>query len=314
MNRTTSSGAKLSLISTPNAGPHPRQTATNHAMTSWERATQAFTDYLNAGGRTRRTITLRRYWLDRLARDFHDRSPWAITPLELTSWLASGGWGPETKRSIRATVRVFYGWAVDMNLTTVDPSRGLPAVKIPRRVPRPTPDDITEAACARAAGRDLLMLRLALNAGLRREEIAALRWVALDGRWLTITGKGGHERRVPLPAELVEMLVEERARRREGQIGPGWRFAVDPGSPFVFPGLRGGHMHVDSVGSILSGLLGRSGFAGHTLRHRFATKTLRGSRNLRATQELLGHASILTTQAYTQVVDDDLIEAAQWAA
>lgn len=281
-------------------------------MDTWALTVEAFADYLAAGGRTPRTITLRRYWLGRVADAFPDRSPWSITPLELTSWLASDEWAPETKRSIRSALRTFYRWAIDLGITESSPARALPPVKIPRRIPKPTPDEVTEAALGKANPRDRLMLRLAVHAGLRREEIATLRWTNLSGRWLTVRGKGGHERRIPIPEDLALELSDERARRADGQVGPGWRFQVDAHSPYVFPGLRGGHMHVDTVGSTLSELLG--GYGGHTLRHRFATRTLRGSRNLRATQELLGHASILTTQAYTLVVDDDLIEAARWAA
>lgn len=269
---------------------------------------------MRAGSRSERTITLRRYWLTRLADDHRTQSPWALTPLQLTAWTARHHVAPETRRSIRQALRTFYGWAQVMRLVDESPALALPPVTIPRRRPRPAPETAVTAALDAATPRDALMVRLAANAGLRREEIASLRWSDRSGNWLTIRGKGGHERRIPLPAALVESLQAEQEHREAGQFGPGWRYqtSTDPRSPYVFPGLGGGHMHVDTVGSILSRLMGP--YSGHTLRHRYATVILRGSRNLRSTQELLGHASILTTQVYTEVSDEDLMEAAQWAA
>lgn len=278
----------------------------------WATALQKFHDHLIAGARSARTIELRLYWLNRIARQHADRSPWELTQGDVTGWAARSVWSPETRRSIRATLMVFYRWAIDAGLTDVNPARSLPSIKPPRSLPKPAPDTVTDKAIATASPRDRLMLRLAGHAGLRREEIARVEWCDLDGRWLTVHGKGGHERRVPLPRDLVDELTMELRRRKAGQLGGGWRFAVDPASPYLFPGLDGGHIRADTVGAILKRALGSH--SGHTLRHRFGTRVLKGSRDIRATQELLGHASILTTQRYTAVDDEDLVVAAGWAA
>lgn len=184
----------------------------------------------------------------------------------------------------------------------------------PRAIPRPTPETVVALAVGAASDRDRLMVMLGANAGLRREEIswAEWDWIEGDDRWLRVVGKGGRVRLVPLLPALAAELRRERDLRRRGLVGGGWRFAVDPTSPYIFPGLRGGHISEETVGAILKRALVTH--AGHTLRHRFGTRVLRGSRDIRATQELLGHASVLTTQRYTAVEDEDLVAAIGYAA
>lgn len=126
--------------------------------------------------------------------------------------------------------------------------------------------------------------------------------------------KGGRVRVVPLADRFARSLRAERARRLRGIVGTGWRYAPDPSSPYVFPGARGvAHMHPETVGAVLKRLLGDQ-WTGHTLRHRFATAAYAGTRDLRAVQELLGHASPVTTQRYVAISDDALRAAAMAAA
>lgn len=284
---------------------------TYHPGAMWDSAIAGYAAWLSAGARSTQTIRLRRYWLGRVAAVHVD--PWSVDPLELVQWVAGRDFSAETLRSIRASLNGFYRWAIDAGWTTVNPARMLPSIRVRRTIPKPTPDEVFDAAIARASARDRLILRLAAHAGMRREEIARARWEDLDDEdWILIRGKGGRERRVPLPADLIDELELERRRRAAGTVGAGWRYAVDPDSPYIFPGLRGGHVCVETIGRILKTLLVTH--SGHTLRHRYATKILRGSRDIRATQELLGHESILTTQRYTAVDDDDLVSAAAWAA
>ena len=134
------------------------------------------------------------------------------------------------------------------------------------------------------------MILLATFGGLRRSEIARVHADDIEGDFLLVTGKGGRRRSIPIHPVLAPHLEIIKTRG-------GW----------AFPGRFTGHCHPDHVGKNLSRLLG-SGWTGHTLRHRFATTAYSGSRDLRAVQELLGHASVTTTQIYTMVTVDQLRE------
>ncbi|WP_281347460.1 tyrosine-type recombinase/integrase [Kocuria coralli] len=155
------------------------------------------------------------------------------------------------------------------------------SVPIPRPTPRPTPIQTLLAALKRARDdRDRLMLLLASYAGLRRTEIAQVHADHIENGFLTVQGKGGQQRIVPIHPVLASLL--EMIKRRGG---------------WAFPGRFTGHCHPDFIGRRLSRLLG-PGWTGHTLRHFFASHTYWNSRDLRSVQELLGHASIATTQIY----------------
>lgn len=129
--------------------------------------------------------------------------------------------------------------------------------------------------------------------GLRRGEVAAVRGEHVSGHWLTVEGKGGHRRMVPLPSHLAG-----RIRRR----GPGW----------TFPGAVEGHLSARWVGTLVARALPR-GMTAHQLRHRYATTVYKSSHDIRAVQTLLGHARLDTTMVYTAVSDDDTARAAAGA-
>ncbi|WP_336622215.1 tyrosine-type recombinase/integrase [Mycobacterium marseillense] len=141
-----------------------------------------------------------------------------------------------------------------------------------------------------------MMLRLAAEAGLRRAEIARVHRRDLTrgpaGAALLVHGKGGKLRVVPLGDDLAAAIV--------GASG------------YLFPGDEDGHLSPRWVGKLMAGAL-PDHWTAHTLRHRFATRAYRGSRNLRAVQTLLGHSSVATTERYT-AVDDEEIRAAMMAA
>lgn len=140
------------------------------------------------------------------------------------------------------------------------------------------------------------MLRLAGEAGLRRAEVAAVHTrdlVDVGAPQLFVNGKGGRRRVVPI-SEYLAFLI--------GESGDGW----------LFPNRAGGHLSAGHIGKLVNRALPDS-WTVHTLRHRYATLAFRGSRNLRAVQTLMGHASILTTERYTQVTDDETRAAAACA-
>jgi integrase/recombinase XerC len=147
---------------------------------------------------------------------------------------------------------------------------------------------VWQEALAQAEPRTRLMLRLAAEAGLRRGEIAQIRDTdivdGIGGPQLLVHGKGGKARVIPISPDLGKRITEK----------PGWLFS---------DGL-GGHIGARRVGVLCSEALPGE-WTLHTLRHRFATRAYRGTRNLRAVQIILGHASVATTERYTAVDDGE---------
>lgn len=289
------------------------------ASTAWVVAIAAFTSYLRSAERSEETIRLRTYYVGRFARDVaaadleHSEPFGGVTMDQLVGWLSNRSWGPETRKSARASLIAFYTWAVLSGRLSFDanPAGQLAKVTVPRALPRPTPDEVLVDALLNANDRERLMLMLAGYAGLRRAEIAQAHpddfdW---DTNKLLVRGKGGRERLVPVHPDLGAEVMAELDRRAAGKCGTGWRYYVDGISPhdYVFPG-RYGHVQPDAVGKVLARLLAGQ-WTGHTLRHRFATVAHRVRGDLRAVQELLGHSKPETTARYVE--SDD---AAKWAA
>ncbi len=148
------------------------------------------------------------------------------------------------------------------------------------------------------AARDRAILELLYSSGLRVSELAHLDWVDLDcrGAVVRVLGKGRKERVVPVGDTALHALDHYRRvwppdRRRAGDA--------------VFLNARGGRLTVRSIARIVAYWVGRAGArthaSPHAFRHSFATHLLNGGADLRAIQELLGHASLSTTQRYTHV-------------
>ena len=250
----------------------------------WQTDLDAFVQYLHAAGRAPTTIRLRRMHLER-AFVWIATPPLEVAEDQLLAYLAANDWKPETRKSVRASLCGFYGWAIKTGRLTVDPSRNLPSVSVPMGEPHPTPDPNTHAALATDDPDLRLMVMLAAYAGLRRAEVASLHSSNVIGDVLRVTGKGGKERDIPAHPAILDLL-----RGREG---------------YVFPGKVDGHLSPDWVGKRIKAALGKdSGWTAHSLRHRFATRAYAGERDLLTVQQLLGHSSVATTQRYTQVPDD----------
>jgi integrase/recombinase XerC len=270
------------------------QTGTNvvclHVTVS-EREIKGWGTWLRAVGAPDTTIDLRTYHVRRVMREI-ETDPWSLTTQQLVDYLGSKSWAPETRRSYRASLRAFYRWAQATGKRQDDPAGLIPVVRVPRGVPRPTPEAVYRQACLDADERVELMLNLAAVCGLRRGEIAKVSREDLDqdqaGYALTVSGKGGHARRVPVPEDLAHGILRHPA---------GYLF------PTTAPG--GGHLTPHHVGKLVSLVL-PEGWTCHTLRHRCATIAYRATHDLRAIQELLGHAKPETTALYTQVPIDSL--------
>lgn len=265
-------------------------TAVAGPICEWAAAIAAWLATLRAAGRPATTVGLRNYQLRRLAESLAPAGPWSVTGDELVEWIGGHGWAPGTLRSYRSALRSFYRWGHAHGFIAVDPALALPAVKPVSPNPRPAPEDAYRLALACADDRVRLMLRLAAELGLRRCEVARAHSLDLErdlsGWSLRVVGKGGRVRRLPLSDALAAAI------RR---CGPG----------YLFPGEVDGHLSPRWVGRLVSRAL-PGAWAMHSLRHRFATAAYSLDRDTFTVQELLGHASPVTTRMYVRVPADAL--------
>jgi integrase/recombinase XerD len=186
-----------------------------------------------------------------------------------------------------------------------DPSPALPRPAARRPLPRILSHAQVAAlfACAEeeaggakpGAVRTLALLELLYGSGLRATELVSLPLTAVprDAPLLTVTGKGGQQRMVPVSG-------------RAGQALGRWLEVREAGGKFLFPSRGGKHLTRVRLFQLLKGLAARAGLdpkkvSPHVLRHAFATHLLEGGADLRVLQTLLGHADIATTQIYTHV-------------
>jgi integrase/recombinase XerC len=267
---------------------------TSHIGGAWGAAIDDFMTFLQAGGRSPQTRSMSARYLMRLARHSTQTDPWDVTPKQIISFLANDDWSPETRKSARSNIRVFYLWAEDEGHVERSPAYRLPSVRVPAGVPKPLPDDVFERAWAEADDRGQLMLMLGRYAGLRRGEVAKVHSRDVASGALRVRGKGGVTRSIPLNPDLQHRL---------DLLPKGW----------AFPGQDHGHVSANHAGVILKRLLGE-GHTGHMLRHTFASKAYAGTRDLRAVQTLLGHSKPETTARYTAVPDGALLAAVLAAA
>nr|DAS46753.1 MAG TPA: SITE SPECIFIC RECOMBINASE XERD [Bacteriophage sp.] len=249
-------------------------------------------DELAATGRARGTIALRASHIRRLL-EFVAKPTAEVTRADIVAWFGSNQWGPQAKASARASVRLFFAWCLDAGLIEVDPAAKLPTVLIPRSVPMPAPEFAIMRALAVADARVALAIEIMAMLGLRRAEVAGLKAgdvvEHLDGYAVRVVGKGGHTRLVPCPPHLAARIT------RAGG--------------YVFPGAIDGHISAAYLGRLVARVL-PDGWTAHKLRHRYATRAYSSGHDLRAVQELLGHAKIETTRNYVGVSQASILESA----
>lgn len=210
-----------------------------------------------------------------------------------------------------AAVRSFYRYLARENILDNAAPRSVRTPRVKRRLPRPLSEEdaarVLEEAGAHAVAwlglRDAALLTLLYGAGLRISEALSLKRGDVPfGPSLVILGKGRKERVVPVLA-----LVREAADAYVAAIP----FAGGRETP-LFLSRRGRAMSAREAQGLMQKLRGQLGLAQratpHALRHSFATHLLAGGGDLRAVQELLGHASLSTTQTYTQIETRRLME------
>jgi integrase/recombinase XerD len=298
-----------------------------HTLAAYRRDLQRYADALAAGGTT---------------------AIGEVTTADVAAFLAGLREGDDEHQPLAASsagravvaVRGLHAFAAAERLAGSDPAHQVRPPAPPRRLPRaisvPEVERLLAAvgAAAAAAGgaetaapgggetaaslRDRALLELLYGTGARISEAVGLDVDDLDlgsdghaGRMpaaIRLAGKGGKQRVVPVGRYAREALESYLVRARPALAAAG---RTGPSAPAVFLNARGGRLTRQGAWAVLRAAAGRAGLAGvspHTLRHSFATHLLDGGADVRVVQELLGHASVTTTQAYTLVTIDKLRE------
>ncbi len=266
----------------------------------------AFLDHLRARNYSPRTIALYGQDLGRLAACAGDRPPETLAAHDLRRCLArlhAAGHAPRSLARMLSAWRRFYTWLGRQGRVHANPCSGLRAPKGPRRLPHTlTPDLLTRLLDARTAQdpmtlRDRAMFELMYSSGLRLAELVGLDVQDLDMREgeVRLTGKGRKTRLVPVGSRALAALRAWLAVRQPRH----------PDEGALFLGARGGRVSPRVVQARLKRLARQLGIGErvhpHALRHSFASHVLQSSGDLRAVQEMLGHASLSTTQVYTHL-------------
>lgn len=243
----------------------------------------------------------------------------AVTPADIRRFLSRSQ--PEAKSSTVArrlsAVRTFFSFLVSMGEVRDNPAAGLAAPRRAMRLPEFLPVDEMEALLASlpaespAAKRDAAILELLYSSGLRVGELVALRMrdVSLESGTVRVTGKGRKVRVVPVGEKAVRALKEYLDVRPAAAGGEFRGFIDEP----LFLNRRGAvgrksgmGISARSVARLLAEAMARvpgahRHLSPHGMRHSFATHLLESGADLRAIQEMLGHASLSTTQRYARV-------------
>jgi integrase/recombinase XerD len=258
-----------------------------------------------------------------------------ITPVDVAGFLASLREGDEEHAALAVSsaaraviaVRGLHAFAVAQGLAATDPAREVPPPSPPRRLPKAIPvGDVERLLDAAGPGpddlsadprllRDRALLEFLYGTGARISEATGLDLDELQlgaDPVVRLIGKGGKHRVVPIGSYAVRTLEAYLVRARPGfaQRATSRRGA----SPAVFLNVRGGRLTRQGAWGVLRAAAARAGLTAeaevspHTLRHSFATHMLDGGADIRVVQELLGHASVTTTQVYTLITVDRLRE------
>ena len=291
------------------------------------RAIRTYLDHLSVErGLAANTLTsyrrdLRRYqaYLDELGIESLD----AVTEATVTSFLVRLREGDADHPALSSTsaartvvaVRGFHKFAVSDGLAKSDPAASVkppsPAKRLPKALPLSDVEAILEAAGAAGttlALRDRALLEVLYGTGARISEAVGLDVDDLDtvDGTVLLRGKGSKERLVPVGSYALEAVDAYLVRGRPELVAAG------SGTAALFLNARGGRLSRQSAWAVLVRAAERAGVtrdvSPHTLRHSFATHLLDGGADVRVVQELLGHASVTTTQVYTLVTVDNLRE------
>lgn len=301
----------------PGAGPgRPAR------LDPWEIELEAYAAHL-ALARGASAHTVRAYLTDLRGLAAYARSrglarPDAVGLRDLRAWLgeqSAAGAARGTLARRTASARAFYAWARRSGRVVEDPAERLASPRRHRSLPGVLKADQAGALLAVAGQgadeddpvrrRDLAILELLYATGIRVGELVGLDVddVALDQRLARVLGKGAKERTVPFGVPARDALAAWLTRGRP-------RLATATSGPAVFLGRRGGRVDPREVRRVVHAAMAAvpdaPNLGPHGLRHSAATHLLEGGADLRSVQELLGHATLATTQIYTHVSPERL--------
>jgi integrase/recombinase XerC len=205
-----------------------------------------------------------------------------------------------------SSIRSFYKYLIRQKQATVNPALDVKAPKTQKKLPKTCDSEQLDQLLKSQPDdnlittRDIAMFELVYSSGLRLAELAALNLqdIDLSARSMMVTGKGNKTRRLPVGRKAIEALNKWLPLRRE-------LLKKNPQEPALFLSSRGQRLSHRSIQQRLNALNQKQSLSmhlsPHMLRHSFATHLLESSADLRAVQELLGHADISTTQIYTHL-------------
>ncbi|MDY5585314.1 MAG: tyrosine-type recombinase/integrase [Arcanobacterium sp.] len=254
------------------------------ALTGWELQ-------LKAEGVTKETIRTQLQRVISFARN-SGLSPITVSLEDILVYSGKADWQPETRHGYYIALRKFFSWFCARN-NCPNPTIGLPTVKRNRKPSLPIPDYLLVEVIKQARPRDRFIFELAALCGLRAGEIAKVHerdlLPDLLGFSLVVHGKGNKMRIIPISAYIASKIRE---------------YAKENGG-YCFPGKDDGHITPGAISKIGQNFLPK-GFSLHALRHRYATTIYSSTKDLMSISQLLGHASVDTTQRYIAVSSEQL--------
>lgn len=248
-----------------------------------------FDAWMQAAGHSPGTRALRLSFARRFAKI---ADPSTCTMSDAALFMANDRWKPATRAAARSSLKALFEWMILEGIRPDSPMTGIKPVRVNLGVPHPCPEDGFRQALKVADERTRLAVMLAGFAGLRRAEIAGMHGSMIGESELRVTGKGSKTRIVPIHPDLEPWLAPYRGK-----------------DVYLFPYGKGKtHLTPTTIGRLVRKVL-PDGYSTHSLRHRFASQVHANSKDLRAVQTLLGHASLGTTQIYVNVSNDQLASA-----
>ena len=292
-------------------------------LTALDRAIEDFLTYLRVErGLSPATIRAYRSDLDDFAAARGSATSWSRAPDTAVRYLAARsrrgrrhdpGLAPTSLRRRAASIRGFYRFAFGEGVIAVDVAQHIDLPRQPRLLPETLTVQEVEQLLERATDlRSRALLELLYAAGLRISEALGLdrEDLSVDGGYVRVIGKGDRERLVPVGDIALDWLNRWLAEERPALLALG-HVAPERGGP-LFLGDRGRRLARQQGFATVKQAARAAGLSDrvspHTLRHSFATHLLEGGADLRIVQELLGHASISTTQLYTHLTGERVRE------
>ncbi|MBI3291776.1 MAG: site-specific tyrosine recombinase XerD [Elusimicrobia bacterium] len=271
---------------------------------SWQELIGQFVNFIRLErGLSPHTVAAYRNDLTQFSREFSKKPPASVTRGEILEYLMKlrdNHLNPSSIGRKLVAVKVFYRFLLSEQLVTADPAGVIESPRLWKRLPESLSVEEVERLLKSVSGkkganglRDRAILELLYATGLRVSEAANLKLSDLnqEAGFLRCLGKGGRERVVPVGRKALEWIQKYLQKRSD--------------SKQLFLNRFGKALSRQSIWILLQNTARMSGLkkrvTPHTLRHSFATHLLEGGADLRVVQELLGHATIATTQIYTHV-------------